>query len=318
MTNLFTESRVTDGLWNDVWRIRTDDGSDMYFKRFEDHMQSPLFTGTPFIGARDTFARNLKTHLMASEALGASSLTIPRVLAVMPHRHSYLMAAVPRSFGALLSSLQSGEFPTSLATVLAPGLSLFHSFSHSYTEAPEYYDRGFVEYKLNLQFDAAAKMLGDRELQYLSDFVRDFRTHRECVVHGDLNSRNILYNPIDGALAVIDFEQSYVGAPEFDIAYILSELVICGAVEGVTTDSVSKSGRSFLENYIASAELSRSDAREMEMKLTILTAVQVLYRIEGPTRSVWTGHLDDESRANLTTTVTKWITENPKIFSAVV
>jgi tRNA A-37 threonylcarbamoyl transferase component Bud32 len=47
---------------------------------------------------------------------------------------------------------------------------------------------------------------------------------RTCLVHGDFSPKNVLVG--DGSVWVVDFEVAHVGAPEFDVAFMLCHLVL--------------------------------------------------------------------------------------------
>jgi 5-methylthioribose kinase len=48
---------------------------------------------------------------------------------------------------------------------------------------------------------------------------------RTCLVHGDFSPKNVMVGP-DGRLWVIDFEVAHVGDPTFDVAFLLSHLIL--------------------------------------------------------------------------------------------
>lgn len=62
----------------------------------------------------------------------------------------------------------------------------------------------------------------DREIRAVVEKIRETR---ECLVHGDLSPKNMLILP-DGRIWFIDFEVAHRGDPVFDVAFLLTHLLL--------------------------------------------------------------------------------------------
>lgn len=58
---------------------------------------------------------------------------------------------------------------------------------------------------------------------HLSPLIEELTTRRECFVHGDFSPKNVLTGAADW---VVDFEVAHVGTPAFDVAFLLSHLLL--------------------------------------------------------------------------------------------
>lgn len=135
-------------------------------------------------------------------------------------------------------------------------------------------------------------------------FVADYLLRSEDPVHGDLNSRNILST--EGVVSVIDFEQGHFGEGVYDLAYLLSEYVIRDLRFGVDPEAnIMATWKSYCHSC------GRNSDAETWRRMRIHLGFQTLYRLVGPSRKVWTGHLDDVKKDAVrrwsTTELSAWL-----------
>lgn len=83
------------------------------------------------------------------------------------------------------------------------------------------------------------------------------RGRRRCLVHGDLSPKNILVGPAD-ATWVIDFEVAHRGDPAFDVAFLLSHLLLKSLHRPSDTDGFDDCIREFLHAYAQGIELQEA------------------------------------------------------------
>lgn len=60
----------------------------------------------------------------------------------------------------------------------------------------------------------------------IEKYLNALRDGRSCLVHGDFSPKNVLVSPDAQRLWVIDFEVAHYGDPAFDVAFLLSHLVL--------------------------------------------------------------------------------------------
>jgi aminoglycoside phosphotransferase (APT) family kinase protein len=89
-------------------------------------------------------------------------------------------------------------------------------------------------------------------------------------------------------VSVIDFEQGHFGEGSYDLAYLLSEYAIRALRQH--RDPLPIIARAW-DHY--GSTRSPADPAAWQRRLHLHLAFQCLYRLVGPTRAVWTGHLDD-------------------------
>ncbi len=70
---------------------------------------------------------------------------------------------------------------------------------------------------------------------------------RVCLVHGDFSPKNVLVGP--DSLWVIDFEVAHVGDPAFDVAFLLTHLVLKRVRRPVDAASLRAAADAFLRGY---------------------------------------------------------------------
>jgi hypothetical protein len=70
---------------------------------------------------------------------------------------------------------------------------------------------------------------------------------RSCLVHGDFSPKNVLVG--DAALWVIDFEVAHLGDPAFDVAFLLSHLMLKAIALPYREAAFLECARAFDETY---------------------------------------------------------------------
>ena len=147
-------------------------------------------------------------------------------MAVDPEDASFIMTAVPES-KPLIEQMEIG----SLAGLhLKPAFEFLAEFHSESAKSPrlmdEFANRTFRDFKFGLQYENIARDLPRRQSEIVLGCVAAYRDRHDCITYGDMNSRNILAEQSNGSIYMIDFEQVHAGAPEYDLAYILSEFLI--------------------------------------------------------------------------------------------
>uniref|UniRef100_UPI003D8BC2CA aminoglycoside phosphotransferase family protein n=1 Tax=Gordonia sp. B7-2 TaxID=3420932 RepID=UPI003D8BC2CA len=278
--------RINSGVWNNtVVEIEIHDLL-FYFKKYHPFEGISQYAPPP-ISPRNRarvaqVAQNVAAACLKPDESGRS-LT-PAILAATPT--AFLMAAVIDST-ELMTHLRSGLCPTTVVSELAPALARFHSARQENSSA-EILARAaeFRNYKLDLQYYSQSLRLDPTRAEIVRKSADAYRLKQHALVHGDLNTKNILV-AANGSLGVIDFEQSHLGSPAYDLAFILSELVIFSRNFPIRKNA--ELSRDFVDCYLTT--INSSDSFEFAVDATIHLAVQILYRFNGPSAPVWTGYV---------------------------
>lgn len=279
----------TGGLFNYLLRVETP-SSTYFFKQYLDDVDNPIYT-PPAIPAVDRAALAAQVQQLAAEATAS---VVPEIVHVDRERAAFLMTEAAGD-KPLNDYLSHGELPASVLTELPGVLARLHQSTYlRFAPASIFGNTGFRDFKLGLQYDDITPHLSAAETERVLDCRRAYQDRTVCVTHGDINSRNIIAS--DATVGVIDFEQSHLGAPAYDLSYILCEVLISletfgrGAEVGAVIET-------FLDHYFEHFDAESRESVENEM--TQHLAIQTLYRFWGPSRAAWTFYVDDASRARI-------------------
>jgi len=287
---IFSVKECTGGLFNKVYGLKTENG-DFVYKKFLDGSSSGLYA-PPKMDPSVKVNHSVEVQLLwksAADKARDKGIDIPSVRHIDRDNSAYIMDAVP-SANSSLNLLKKGIVGNEFETVFPKNLARIHSSCEAIAGSEAVFENSeFRDFKLGLQYDGLEAFLTPDEFLFVLVAKESYRKKKTHVVHGDLNSNNILSGS-DGSIWVIDFEQSHLGCPGYDISYILSELVICMEAHDDEKLVDGFIGR-FLDNYFN--EYSSGNpypSLDIEKHLPI----QILYRFLGPSKSIWTGHISQE------------------------
>lgn len=303
-------SYVEAGVWNNsILKIEIS-GKTYYFKEYRKLINIPNYS-PPDISAKKRASIAYLAQSKASATFEHGYKLTPRILS--HDDTAFIMEAIPEA-DHLLSYLSKGECPSTIVEDLAMGLAAFHApvTPETYDTSP-WTDNHFRNYKLQLQYYGGTTQLSPYQGKIIKKFTDDYKKVRSCIVHGDLNSKNILLTP-DKKGYVIDFEQAHIGSPSYDLAFILSELFIASIM---FKNSIELQGvcRDFVNRYLGS--LKGYDTSAVAREATIHLAMQVLYRFNGPSRAVWTSYVDDAAKYEATERAKSFITDRPALITGI-
>jgi hypothetical protein len=286
-------TRQTGGLFNLVLRVETTKGV-FFFKQYLDDVPNPIFK-VPRIPAAERVALACEVQRLASTAtqsLGED--LVPAIVHFDRQRNAFLMAQASGD-SPFIGALSKGQRPNTVLSGLPKVLACLHQATFGKFAADSIFaNTTFRDFKLGLQYDDIAAVLEPDEAEVVRECKSRYRTQLECVTHGDINSRNVIVGP--NAMGVIDFEQSHLGTPAYDLAYILCEIFISMETFGAASEFPAVYER-FLDDYFAHFNAASREAVEHE--LTLHLPIQTLYRFWGPSRNSWTFYVDDVSKERL-------------------
>lgn len=116
----------------------------------------------------------------------------------------------------------------------------------------------------------------------VSDFIyeetRRLLNTQECLIHGDFSPKNILISP--ERMVVVDCEVAFYGDPSFDIAFLLSHLLLKGLLHAPNDVGMKLLSEVFLSAY----RRQRSDSvnlAEIDDRVGRLLVMLLLARVDG-------------------------------------
>lgn len=301
---------VAGGLFNRVLRVTSPAGTH-YLKRFTETALSGDFPPLPTRAAQRCLVA-CSWHDLASRAcamLPASrQLSVPALVAIQSEYDVIAMDAAAGTplYDQLHAAAQGGVGEESAIELplrsIARWLGRLHALPLQPRDALLAASRPFKAFKVELQYVRLVDGLPSHLHRAALAFIHDYLTLEAEPVHGDLNSRNVLIDTgregagaagasaasVAIAVSVIDFEQGHFGEGSYDLAYLLSEYAIRALQQD--RDPFPLVARTW-DHYGSTRLLP--DPSAWQRRLHLHLAFQCLYRLLGPTRAVWTGHLDE-------------------------
>jgi aminoglycoside phosphotransferase (APT) family kinase protein len=301
---------VAGGLFNRVLKVSSASGTH-YLKRFTEVALSGDFPPLPTRAAQrclvacswhdlasracvmQTTARQAAARQPATRQPATRQLAVPALVAI---QSEYDIVAMDAAAGTpLYERLTAGagdkaadaaalELPLSS---IARWLGRLHALPLQPRDTLLAASRPFKAFKIELQYVRLIDELPPPLHRAARAFIDDYLMLEAEPVHGDLNSRNLLVDA-DNRVSVIDFEQGHFGEGSYDLAYLLSEYAIRALHHD--RDPLPIVARAW--DHYGSARLP-ADPSAWQRRLHLHLAFQCLYRLVGPTRAVWTGHLDE-------------------------
>jgi len=298
---------VAGGMFNRVLKVESAAGTH-YLKRFTESASSGDFPPLPTRAAQRCLVA-CSWHDLAQRAcsgVGRMALTgsaardpavpqrplpqvqVPALLAIQSELDLVAMEAVPGA--PLQQQLLQADDDAAAARATLKSLVRWLAVLHTLPLEPRgpllAASRPFKAYKVDLQYARLITELPPRVHAGALQFIRDYLADESDPVHGDLNSRNVLVD--DNSLSVIDFEQGHFGAGIYDLAYLVSEY----AIQALNARNDPRSVAALAWDHYGSAR-RLADPMAQLRRFQVHLGFQVLYRLVGPSRAAWTGHLDD-------------------------
>jgi Ser/Thr protein kinase RdoA (MazF antagonist) len=278
------------GLFNFLLRVETS-GGVYFFKQYLNDVSNGVFN-PPKIPASTRAQLACEVQELASAATRSlRGEVIPTIIRFDRARNAFLMtkAAGDRPY---IDFLSTGQRPSVLFDQLPKVLGHLHQSTFGkYSRESIFGNTAFRDFKLKIQYDDIAARLSEEQAKVVLRCKADYQARMDCVTHGDINSRNIMVGP--DTIGVIDFEQSHLGTPAYDLAYILCEVFISLEASGDSNEFGTVVTK-FLDRYFECFHAADRDSVESE--ITPHLAIQTLYRFWGPSRNSWTFYVDEASK----------------------
>jgi len=174
--------------------------------------------------------------------------SVPRVFDMDEERCALVIERAPAGWRSWKEDLLDGAADPSVAARLGELLADWHRATWSDALVAERF--GDYEAFEQLRVDPYHRTVAQRR-PALAGAIREqvaaMRANRRCLVHGDYSPKNVLVG--DGGLWVIDFEVAHYGDPAFDVAFLLSHLLLKAIHRPGARDALERCARAFLEGY---------------------------------------------------------------------
>ncbi len=145
------------------------------------------------------------------------------------------------------SELLSGSIEPARALELGRLLRNFHQSTGLLEELAERFGQEvFRQLRLDPYYETSA--IRNPTLSKAIRRLENELSHGQCLVHGDFSPKNVLVGG-DGGLMIIDFEVAHWGNPVFDVAFMLSHLVLKSIHMPARASALLQCARAFGEAY---------------------------------------------------------------------
>lgn len=279
---------VSGGLFNRVARARSQEsGAWVYLKQFADRALSGNFPLLPTTAdQRYQVAKEWHLQALAASTAGGSA-HVPRMIAADDESQLLAMSEVP---GAPLYDAIVGRaaLPAHVLRSVIEWLGAFHKLNSAQCRSLEGASAPFKAFKIDLQYTKILSWIDDSLHANATQFINEYIGENKDPVHGDINSRNIFYT--DNSISVIDFEQGHLGNGVYDLAYIVCEYVIHDILHGKDPKAMIDMSWQAYARARGWSEPESAQRGKFHQHLLF----QTLYRLYGPSRAVWTGHLSED------------------------
>jgi aminoglycoside phosphotransferase (APT) family kinase protein len=182
-------------------------------------------------------------------AFGLAPGSVPRVIDVDPERCAITIEAAPADWRVWKDDLLRGEVDPTVADRLGRLLAAWHGGTRGMGRELDEWE-SFEQLRIDPYYRAVARRhpaLAEPIIGYADAMVE----RRTCLVHGDFSPKNVLVGGSD--LWVIDFEVAHYGDPAFDIAFLLSHLVLKAVASPSSEDALLACAESFDAAYRTAA-----------------------------------------------------------------
>ncbi len=149
--------------------------------------------------------------------------SVPEVLDLDSDACALTIEAAPSGWISWKEQLLSGNADPAIAARLGELLATWHAGTLEPAAASAFgTPRAFDELRVDPYYRTVAKRRPELR-DAIDAYVRQMEANRQCLVHGDYSPKNVL---VGDGLWVIDFEVAHRGDPSFDLAFMLSHLML--------------------------------------------------------------------------------------------
>lgn len=173
---------------------------------------------------------------------------VPGLLDADPELDVLVLEAAPASWTTWKSELLDGRVAPAVAARLAVVLARWHTGTTVVSALdPRFLDTtGFDELRIT-PFHRAVQQQHPGVADIVQDLIGAMLTRRLCLVHGDFSPKNVLVG--DGQVWVLDLEVAHVGDPTFDLAFLITHLLLKAVHLPACGHALQECAQAFLATY---------------------------------------------------------------------
>jgi aminoglycoside phosphotransferase (APT) family kinase protein len=159
-------------------------------------------------------------------------------------------------------------------------LGCVHEHSSNDPEAARQFDSGenFRQLRVDPYLRAVARRHPEIDDIICAEADR-LANWRECLVHGDYSPKNMLLNA--HRLVVLDCEVAWYGDPAFDLAFLISHLLLKALFHAPHDVGLQQLAQAFVAWYLQSRRLTRGEEVTLLARISVLACMLLLARVDG-------------------------------------
>jgi aminoglycoside phosphotransferase (APT) family kinase protein len=262
---------LTDGVSSEIYLI--DDGADSFVVKralarlkVKDHWTANV-------------DRNRYEQRFIEFVAGFLPQSVPKLLPGADDRGYFAMELLGAEFSSWKKILLRGEARIEDAERAAAILGEIHARSACDAKIAARFDT--TENFIQLRIEPYLLTTGSRhpDLQSLFDAeAARLAATRQCLVHGDFSPKNMMVS--SDRFVLLDCEVAWYGDPAFDLAFLLTHLLLKALLHAPLETGLAAMSRGFWHRYV-NAVSTAVDCRELEPHVALLLPMLLLARIDG-------------------------------------
>lgn len=266
-----TFTPLTDGVSSEIFRV--DDGGDSFVVK----------RALPRLRVRDDWVanvdRNRYERMYIEYVAGFLPQSVPRLTPCAKDRGYFAMELLGPEFVGWKKLLLRGEAGFEHAVQAAEILGAIHARSAGSAEVASLFDTtaNFMQLRIDPYLLTTANRHPDLKPMIHAEAQRLAST-RECLVHGDFSPKNMMISP--ARFVLLDCEVAWYGDPAFDLAFLLTHLLLKGLYHAPSPIGLEAMCRAFWQRYVREAGHA-IDCDALQSRVTRLLLMLLLSRIDG-------------------------------------
>jgi aminoglycoside phosphotransferase (APT) family kinase protein len=302
---------MTDGVSSEIFRV--DDGDKSFV----------IKRALPKLKVRDDWTANVDRNRVEQLCIEYVARLLPeaapRLLPGRKDRGYFAMEFLGPEFTSWKMLLLRGEAKIEHAINAARILGAIHASSAGDAEAASLFDTIANFEQLRIEpylLTTASRHPGLQTLIHAE--AERLASTRICLVHGDFSPKNMMISP--RRFVLLDCEVAWYGDPAFDLAFLLTHLLLKGLYHAPRQIGLHEMSRAFWLRYVEEVAAS-IDTHALEPRVARLLPMLLLARVDGkspveylttPQQAEWVRQFTctaiTEARPNLDHVLGQWFT----------
>lgn len=251
----------------------------------------------------DRVLREARSIELMNEILPGAA---PRLLDADADRFVIAMTGAPASWSDWKQRLMAGDVQASVGSLLGTALARLHVQTRGGAGLDESFfdEKPFEQLRIDPYFRHAAQRVPPLSAAIL-EMVDELRARRSCLVHGDFSPKNLLVDPAQEVVWLIDFEVAHFGDPAFDLAFLVTHLTLKAVHHPHFAPDLDAAAASFM---IAYASAAGSESPIDLAHIIRLVGCLLVARVEGKSQAEY---LDESQRATVLALATSILADRP-------